>query len=70
MSAKIIKFYTARHPDDVLSQAVGVYIDVLVLGYDTNGNIDARSNLGMNKEVVMLLIEQFKHKLLNGDYDE
>ena len=38
--------------------------------YTTNGNIDARRNLGMNKEVVMLLIEQFQHKLLNGDYDE
>jgi len=70
MSDNIMKFYTARSPDDVLEQAAGVYSDVLVLGYDKEGNLDARSNLDMNKEVAILLMERFKHKMLNGDYDE
>jgi len=70
MSSNVVKFYTARSPDNVLEQATGVYSDVLVLGYDKEGNLDARSNLGMNKEVAVLLMELFKHKMLNGDYDE
>lgn len=68
----IVKFYpkgSAKDADVVLEQAVGQYSEVLVLGWDKNGDLDARATLGLKDGGDLLwLIETFKLKLLNGDY--
>ena len=58
----------AENPDIVLERAIGKYQDVLIIGWDKDGFLDARSSLGMSHDNVLWLIEKFKHKLLNGDY--
>lgn len=67
----VIKFYHSNagvNPDSVLEQAVGVYTDVLIIGWDKTESLDVRMNTGMKKKDILWLMEQFKHKLLNGDY--
>jgi hypothetical protein len=72
-SDKIVKFYkknAAESADSVLEQAIGIYDEVVILGWDKNGNIDARANLKMKSRDVLWLIEVFKTKLLRGDYSD
>lgn len=69
--AEIIKFYkkdAAKEPDLVLEQAVGKYKSVLVIGWDKEDKLDARSDLGINRKKALELIECFKFCLLRGDY--
>jgi hypothetical protein len=73
VKCNIIKFYpanAAKDPDMVLEQALGVYEDLFIIGWDKQGEMDARSTLGLSREQLIYLFELFKHKLLNGDYDE
>lgn len=71
-SSKIVKFYpkdAAKHADNVLEQGLGRYSEVLILGWDKEGQFDARATLGLVDGADCLwLIELFKHKLLNGDF--
>lgn len=69
----IVKFYPANaatNPDVVLEQAIGVYQDVLILGWDKEGYLDPRASLGLKASDIIWLIEQFKHRLLSGEYAE
>jgi hypothetical protein len=71
--AEVVKFYprnAAESADNVLEQAMGVYEDVLVLGWDKEGNMDCRSTTTLTQAQVLWIITKFQHKLLNGDYDE
>lgn len=71
MPAEVVKFYpknAADKPDHVLEQAIGQYQDVLILGYDHEGNADYRGTTyfqdGGN---VLWLVEKFRQMLLNGE---
>lgn len=70
--ADVVKFYpadAAKSADNVLEQALGNYDEVIVIGWDKSGHLDARATLGMKYGGdVLWLIETFKHKLLSGDY--
>jgi hypothetical protein len=70
--ADVVKFYpadAAKDADNVLEQAAGNYSEVLIVGWDKDGNLDARATLGLKDGGDMLwLIEAFKVKLMNGDY--
>ena len=71
MTDKVIKFYkkdAALDPDAVLSQAIGQYDSVIVLGWDKEGELDARASLNLDQADIHWLISVFQHKLLNGDY--
>ena len=71
-NSNVVKFYpknAAENPDAVLEQAIGQYQDVLIIGWDKDGLMDARSSLGLSRDNVLWLIEEFKLKLLNGDYE-
>ena len=73
MSGNVVKFYpknAAEKPDLVLEQAIGQYQDAIIIGWDKDGLLDARSSLGLSHDNVLWLIEKFKLKLLNGDYSE
>ena len=72
--SEVVKFYpadAAKDPDNVLEQAMGNYSDVLVIGWDKNGELDARGTLSLKDGGdVLWLIESFKNNLLSGEYAE
>jgi hypothetical protein len=55
-------------PDSVLKGAVGQVNKVLVIGSCLDGDNYYAASTG-NKSELLLMIEQFKFKLLNGDLD-
>jgi len=69
---EIVKFYpkdAAKDADNVLEQAMGVYKDVILLGWDKDGHMEARATLGLKDGGdVIWLLEKFKLNLLNGAY--
>lgn len=70
---KIIEF---QHPDrgvppnQVLEQAVDKYENLVIIGNDFEGVLDVRASSNMTHSDVLWLIEMFKQKLLNGDYND
>jgi hypothetical protein len=70
---QVVKFYprgAAEKPDNVLEQAVGQYEQVFILGYDHEGEMDARASLNMKAADILWLMEWFKARLMNGDFAE
>jgi len=65
---EVIKLNAALDPDVVLEVAKGDFKDVFIIGYDKDGYLDIRSSLGFDAKGILFAIEQFKLKLLNGDY--
>jgi hypothetical protein len=69
--AEIKKFYpkdAAKSADNVLEQALEVFDEVLLIGWNKDGNMEARATLGLKDGDVLWLIEKFKHNLLSGQY--
>ncbi len=70
--AEIVKFYpanSAESADSVLEQAIGNFDQVLLIGWDKSGGLDARATLGLKDGGdILWLIEVFKHKLMSGEY--
>ena len=70
----VVKFYPANaaaDPDNVLEQSLGEFSEVLVIGWDKEGNFDARATLGLKDGGdVLWLIEAFKFKLMSGEFME
>lgn len=70
--SNVEKFYpkdAAKDADNVIEQAIGQYEEVLILGYDKDGNFDARATLGLKGAGdVLWLIETLKFKLLSGEF--
>lgn len=73
MSNTVVKMYpknAADNPDNVLEMALGNYVDVLVLGYDENGDLIAQCSSGLvDGGELLWLLEQFKRSLLAGEFD-
>lgn len=70
---KIVKFYprdAAKNPDNVLEQAIGEYTQVLILGFDKDGLLEARASSDYSIGEILVTIEQFKYNLLSGAYDD
>lgn len=69
----VLKFYpkdAAESPDVVLERAAGVYQSVIVIGRDKNGDLNVRASLDTSLSDILYLMEQFKFKLMSGDYLE
>ena len=64
------EIHQAKKPDNVLEMAKGEYDSLFIIGYDNDGNLDARGTTNINNTEVLWLIELFKIKLLNGDYGD
>lgn len=67
----VVKFYpadAAKNPDNVLEQAVGVYDQVFVIGYDKDGILQVRSSTNFPVREIFFALEAFKFNVLNGDY--
>lgn len=71
--AEIFKFTgNTRHdtdPDEVLEGAKGKLTRVVVIGYDTEGNLYLAGSSADGPKINWLL-DKVKHKLINGDYSE
>jgi len=65
---KLADLTPALSPDTVLTEAMGVYGEVVVVGYDKDGNLDARASLNLNSAQILWLLEAFKMQLLQGQY--
>jgi hypothetical protein len=69
---KVIEFPKKRdyaNADDVLEQAIGDYKDVLILGYNHNGEFMARATtMFADGGDILWIMERFKFGLLAGDY--
>lgn len=74
MTVEVVKFFAAdaaKDPDAVLEQAMGNFSDVLVIGWDKDGDLDACATLGLKDGgEILWLLEVFKANLINGDYGE
>ncbi len=68
-SKVVKKDTTAKNPDVVLRKAVGKYKKVCVIGMDKNGFLDVRASLNMSVAEIFFGMDEFKHKLLCGEYD-
>ena len=60
----------AENPDNVLEQAKGEYENVVIIGYDSEGRIDARASTNLNRMQILWMIEAFKSNTLMGRSDE
>lgn len=74
LMGEVVKLYPhgrAEDPDNVLKAAVGVYESCVVLGWTADGeHLDARASTNLTEPQLVYLLDLFRHKLLNGDYDE
>lgn len=69
--SNVIKFYpsnAAENPDAVLEQAIGDFESVLVIGYNNDGELDARASLNLSREKILWLMRSFEMQLLNCKY--
>lgn len=69
---QVVKFYPANAADDidnVLEQSIGEFKQAVIIGWDKDGYLDVRSCTTLSGSDVLWLIEAFKQKLLNGDYN-
>lgn len=63
----IHKFYpkdAAKNPDLVLEQALGEYDKVLILGYNTSDELEARASTNFTHSDMLWVLEWFKHNIL------
>ena len=69
--SKVTPTKVEKLPDDVLKDSMGLYEEVLVIGWDKKEReIRVLSSDSLTHSKVLWLIEEFKVKLLNGDYSE
>jgi len=68
---EVISINPSSNPDIVLEKAVGAFKEVLILGYNLEGHMEVRASAGMApKAEILMLVESFKHSLMNGHYDD
>ena len=68
---EVFELNPSSNPDSVLKHAVGVFKEVLILGYNQDGYMEVRASNGMApKAELLMLVENFKHALMNGLYDD
>ena len=71
--SEVIKFYpkdAAKNPDAVLEQAVGIYDQVFVIGYNKDGELDVRGTSNFTMKELFFALDAFKFMVLNGEYGE
>lgn len=69
--ADIVKLYpkgSAKNPDAVLEQSLGQFDSVIVIGWNTDGELDVRASTNIDHKEILWMLSVFQTKLLNGDY--
>jgi hypothetical protein len=68
---EVIDMNPSSNPDTVLKEASKAFKEVLILGYNHEGYMEVRASTGLgDKAELLMLVEQFKHSLMSGDYDD
>lgn len=68
---EVVDMNPASNPDTVLKEARGAFKEVLLLGYNHEGYMEVRATLGLApKAELLMLVENFKHALMDGVYDD
>ena len=57
----------AHTPDDALEDAKGWFTDVLIVGFDHDGDVSTFCSAELPRAQALWLIEAFKTKLLAGE---
>jgi hypothetical protein len=68
----IISLHTSNDAigaDIVVEEAIGVYENVVIIGWNKQEELDVRSSLNLSHAEILWLIETFKARLLSGEYD-
>jgi len=67
----VVDLTPTKGADAALKSSLGHFKDVLILGYDTDGYMDVLASTGLApKAELLMLVENFKHSLMNGVYDD
>jgi len=64
MTDNVVPFFTAYRPDDVLEQAKGEFQNLVIIGWNHDGELDVRASTNTSREETLWLIETFKRDLL------
>lgn len=70
MGIKVVDLRPAEKADNVLKKAIGEFDSVVLIGYDKEGVLDARASLNIDAANINFMVDLFKTKLLNGDYQD
>lgn len=71
MSANVVSLRPADDADHVLECSKGQMDDVLILGYDGDGDVFIASSGGIARiDSIVFLLEKVKQMALNGDLSE
>jgi hypothetical protein len=68
----IISLHTSNDAigaDIVVEEAIGVYENVVIIGWNKQEELDVRSSFNLSHAEILWLIETFKARLLSGEYD-
>jgi hypothetical protein len=55
--------------DIVVEEAIGVYENVVIIGWNKQQELEVRASLNLSQSEILWLIETFKARLLSGEYD-
>jgi hypothetical protein len=66
--AEIIKFPADPSPDEVLQGSLGQLEEILVIGWDHDGNLVIRGSVEMDSAV--LLLETAKHTFISEMFED
>lgn len=67
--SNVTKLRPAEDPDEVLEAAKGQYEQVLIIGWNTHGNMDVRATLGLEASECIYLMRMFEHAILSEAFD-
>jgi len=63
--SNVTKLRPAEDPDEVLTAAMGQYEQVLILGWNKQGNMDVRATLGLEAAECVYLMKLFEAAILS-----
>lgn len=72
MTDNVVRFRPANEmegADAVLERAQGIFDEVLVIGFNKQGEVEGRVTLGMTERDAVWMMEILKFAMMNGDYD-
>ena len=63
--ADVVKLRPAEDPNEVLTRAIDVYDEVILIGWTKENNMSGRISLNIDTADALLLVELFKTALLS-----
>lgn len=71
--ADIIRLFppgSARDADAVLEQSMHQFSEVLIIGYNKQGEFEARATLGLSAEAIIFLLQTMQYNIISGQYED